>query len=89
MLVIVFGIFIYVIWIAPILFAELIIDAAVVSTLYKPVKNIQRGHWLLTALKKTAIPAMIVMILLGIAGIVMQAAEPEVVTIGQFLKKFL
>lgn len=88
-LIIAFSAIIYVVWIAPILFAELLVDAAVVGSLYKPVKNIERTHWLLTALKKTGIPALVVLILFAIAGFIMQAAVPEAVTIGQFLKSVL
>ncbi|MDM7922562.1 MAG: hypothetical protein QUS14_09715 [Pyrinomonadaceae bacterium] len=87
-LALVFSALIYVIWIAPVLLAELVIDAAVVGSLYKPVKNIERQHWLRTALRKTGIPALIIMLLFFFAGLVMQAAVPEAVTIGQFLQQF-
>lgn len=85
-LVLVLSALIYIVWIAPVLLAELMIDAAVVSTLYKPIKKIERRHWLLTALKKTCIPAIAVVLLLAAAGYVMQSAEPEAVTVGQFLR---
>lgn len=88
-LIIAFSAIIYVVWIAPILFAELLVDAAVVGSLYKPVKNIERSHWLLTALKKTGIPALVVLILFAIAGFIMQAAVPEAVTIGEFFNAVL
>lgn len=88
-LIIAFSAIIYVVWIAPILFAELLVDAAIVGSLYKPVKNIERTHWLLTALKKTGIPALIVLILFAIAGFIMQAAVPEAVTIGEFFNAVL
>lgn len=88
-LVLVFSALIYVVWVAPILFAELIIDAAVVGGLYRPIKNIERRYWLLTALKKTGIPALIVLILMFIAGVVMQSAVPEAITIGQFFEAVL
>lgn len=84
-ILLVFSSLIYVVYIAPILLAELIVDAAVVSSLYRPLRNIERRYWLMTALKKTAIPALIVLILVFVAGLVMQAAEPEAITIGQFL----
>ena len=88
-LIIAFSAIIYVVWIAPILFAELLVDAAVVGSLYRPVKNIERSHWLLTALKKTGIPALVVLILFAIAGFIMQAAVPEAVTIGEFFNAVL
>ncbi len=84
-LLLVFSALIYVIWIAPVLLAELMVDAAVVGALYKPVKDLPRRHWLLTAIRKTAIPAAIIALLFGIAGAIMQSAEPDAVTLGQFL----
>jgi hypothetical protein len=88
-LVLVFSALLYVVWIAPILLAELMIDAAVVGSLYKPVKNIDRRYWLQTALRKTGVPALIVLLLFFFAGLIMQAAEPSAVTIGQFLDSVL
>src|SRR5690606_31782973 len=57
--VLVLGALIYVIFIAPTLFAELLIDSAVVGGLYKHVGSAERTYWLKTALRKTAIPAAI------------------------------
>lgn len=81
----IFSALIYVVYIAPILLAELVVDAAVVSSFYRPVRNIERRYWLTTALRKTAVPAIIVVILVACAGMAMHAAEPEAITIGQFL----
>lgn len=88
-ILLIFSALIYVVYIAPILLAELVVDAAVVSSFYRPVRNIERRYWLTTALRKTAIPAIIVVILIAIAGMVMQMAEPDVITIGQFLHTVL
>ncbi len=85
----VFSALIYVVWIAPVLLAELVVDAAVVGTLYRPVKNIERRHWLLTALKKTGLAAVFIVLLCLVGGFVMEAAVPEAVTIGQFLDAVL
>jgi hypothetical protein len=86
---IVFGALIYVIFIAPTLFAELLIDSAVVGGLYKHVDSAERTYWLKTALRKTAIPAVIVLVLLAAAGAIMQAAVPEAITTGDFLRAVL
>lgn len=87
--VLVLGALVYVIFIAPTLFAELLIDSAVVGGLYKHVNSAERSYWLKTALRKTAIPAAIVLILLTIAGAVMQAAVPEAITAGDFFHAVL
>ncbi len=86
-LAIILGAIVYVIYIAPVLMAELLIDAAVVTSIYQPVKNIERRFWLRTALWKTAIPAVVILILFFAAGFLMQSAEPEARTIGEFLNK--
>lgn len=88
-LLVVLGALVYVVYIAPVLMAELIIDAAIVTSLYKPTKNIERRYWLLTALRKTAIPAVIVAALFGTAGFVMQSAEPTAKTVGEFVRAAL
>jgi hypothetical protein len=41
------------------------------------------------ALRKTAIPAVIVLLLLAAAGAIMQAAVPEAITTGDFLRAVL
>lgn len=87
--ILVLGALVYVIFIAPTLFAELLIDSAVVGGLYKHVDSAERSYWLKTALRKTAIPAVIVLILLTIAGAVMQAAVPEAITAGDFFRAVL
>ncbi len=87
--VLVLSALIYVIYIAPILLAELVIDGAVVGSLYRPVANIERSHWMVTALKRTGIPAIAVVLLVLFGSFVMEAAEPEAVTIGQFLNAVL
>lgn len=73
----------YIIYIAPVLLAEIFVDGVLVAGLYKSVKEINQGHWLLTALRKTLIPAVLAAILFGTAGYIVQNAVPEARSIGQ------
>lgn len=61
----------WVVWIAPTLMAELILDVALAGSLYRRLRRIQTQHWLRTALRRTIWPVLgvaLVMALLGYAG---------------------
>lgn len=72
----------YVIYIAPVLLAEIVIDGLLVSGLYRTMRNVERRHWLTTAIKKTALPAVLVAVLLGIFGWAGQKIAPEARSVG-------
>jgi hypothetical protein len=76
--------FVYVIYIAPVLLAEILLDGVLVAGLYRSVKKTEQRHWLSTALRKTAIPAILVIIIFGVAGWVLQKAVPEARSIGEY-----
>lgn len=75
----------YVVYIAPVLFAEILVDALLVGGLYTKVKKIDRRHWLETALKKTWLPAFLCAFAFGVAGYLFQWALPEARTLGEVL----
>ena len=81
--VVAFSILVYVVYIAPALFAELLLDAGLAAGLYRRLASLERRSWLATALRRTAIPAASIAVLLGIGGQVMQAVYPEAVSIGR------
>ncbi|MEG3788682.1 hypothetical protein V1318_00965 [Lysobacter sp. CCNWLW3] len=61
----------WVVWIAPSLMAELILDLALAGGLYRRLRGIQSQHWLRTALRRTLWPVLgvaLIMALLGYAG---------------------
>ena len=72
----------YVIYIAPVLLAEILVDGLLVGGLYKRVKNIERRYWLKTAVQKTLSPALLCIMFFGLAGWALQAIAPEAKTIG-------
>jgi len=73
----------YIIYIAPILLAEVLVDGVLVAGLYKRVKNIEQRHWLKTAVNRTIVPAVLVAALFTLAGFAMQKAVPEARSIGE------
>ena len=81
------SVLLYVVYIAPILFAELLLDAGLAAGLYHRLSGIERRSWLTTAVRNTAVPAGLVAGLLAIAGAVMQGVYPEAVSIGRVVER--
>jgi hypothetical protein len=76
----------YVIYIAPALLAEILVDGALIAGLYKRVKPIEERHWLRSAVRKTVVPALLVTLCFTVAGFSLQIAIPEAHTIGEAWK---
>lgn len=76
----------YVIYIAPALLAEILVDGVLVAGLYRRVKRIEQRYWLRAALRRTFLPALLVAIFFAVAGFAMQQAIPEAHSIGEVWK---
>jgi hypothetical protein len=72
----------YVLYIAPILLAEIFIDGAIVTGLYRSMRGVDQRHWLSTAIRKTILPAILVAILFGITGFLFQKVVPAANSLG-------
>lgn len=75
----------YVIYSAPTLFAELLLDGALSASLYRRLRTIERRHWVSTALRRTALPFALTALLLAGVGWGLQTAAPGAHTLGQAL----
>lgn len=73
----------YIVYIAPALLAEILLDGVLMAGLYKRVKTIDHRHWLRAALRKTALPAVLVALFFAVAGFAMQKAVPGARSIGE------
>lgn len=73
----------YVIYSAPTLFAELLLDSALSASLYKRLRGIERRHWVATALRRTALPFVLTALFLGAVGWSLQAAAPGARSVGE------
>ncbi|MDQ3754564.1 MAG: hypothetical protein M3371_07530 [Acidobacteriota bacterium] len=79
----------YVVYAAPALLAEILVDGLLVSGLYKSLKDVEQRHWLRTAVSKTLLPMLLVLILFILAGYVMQRAVPEAHSVGDIWKRLM
>lgn len=77
----------WIVWIAPTLFAELTLDAALATGLYQRLKKIEGDHWLRTAMRRTVWPFVGVALLFTVAGAAMHAYSPQAKSIGQVIRQ--
>lgn len=76
----------YLLYLAPTLFAELLLDAGLAAGLYRKLLHAERRSWLVTAVRSTAIPACFVAALLALAGTIMQGVYPDAVSVGAVVR---
>jgi len=67
---------------APLLIAEVFLDAILVAALYKKVRGLAPRWWLASALRTTAAPVLLTAVLLMIGGAIFQAVNPQARSIG-------
>lgn len=74
---------VYVIYSAPTLLAELLLDGALSATLYHRLRGIERRHWISTALRKTTFPFALTGLLLVSVGWGLQSVAPNARSLGE------
>ncbi|MCA1594473.1 MAG: hypothetical protein LC754_17970 [Acidobacteria bacterium] len=72
----------YVIYIAPALLAEILVDGLLVSALYKRVRKEEQANWLAVAVRKTVVPVLLVAALFTAGGLLLQTLAPDAQSIG-------
>jgi hypothetical protein len=72
----------YVIYIAPLLLAEVALDAALVSAAYRRLRKEDVGHWTGAVFRRTWIPATILVLFMFVTGFAAQSIAPEARSIG-------
>ena len=77
---------VYVISMAPVLLAEVALDAAVVSVLYRRLRQDEAGSWLTTVLAHTWIPALVVVAFALLTGFALEQLAPDARSIGGVIR---
>lgn len=75
----------FVVWTAPVLFAEILVDALLAAGLYRRLRVLDPRHWMYAALKRTLIPFFLTTLVVGGAGWAMQACAPDARSLGEVL----
>lgn len=77
----------FVIWSAPILFAEILVDALLAAGLYRRLRLLDPRHWMIAAVRRTIIPFILTTIVVTGAGYVMQVHTPGAKSLGEVVAR--
>ena len=77
----------YIVYLAPALFAELLVDGALSASLYRRMRGLQTRHWLESAVRRTVVPFAVTALTLGAIGYAFQWYAPQAHTLGEALKQ--
>lgn len=75
----------FIVYSAPMLFAELLLDAALAAGLYRRLRRLETRHWLETAIRRTVWPFIMTTVMIAAAGWGMQVYAPEAHSIGEVI----
>lgn len=76
----------FVIYSAPLLFAEIIVDGVLSASLYRRLRGMQHNHWIHAALKRTFWPFVLTTLLVGVCGVAMEMLAPGAQSVGEVLR---
>ncbi|MES2940239.1 MAG: hypothetical protein V4864_21345 [Pseudomonadota bacterium] len=76
----------YIVYIAPILFAEVLVDSGLSYALLRRLRKHDEQSWLVSAFKRTAIPFAATALFLAVVGAAMAFYAPGAASIGQVMK---
>lgn len=77
----------YVVYIAPVFFAEVMVDSALSYAFYRHLRGDDPQHWLTTAVKRSALPFIATAVFLAAVGWAMSAYAPGARSIGEVLHR--
>jgi len=76
----------FVVYSSPVLFAEVLLDVAVLGAVYRKNQRHQRGHWAAGVIGRTYKPMLVLAVFAGIFGFAMQSTAPHATTLGAVLE---
>jgi hypothetical protein len=79
----------YVVYLAPLLLAEALVDGVIVATIAHRVSDLERRDWTATVVRRTWLPALAVIGLLMIGGFALQKLAPDARSIGPAIAQIL
>lgn len=75
----------FMIYSAPILFAELLVDGVLSASLYRRLRGLETRHWLETALRRTVLPFAVTAAIVSASGWGMALYAPQAHSIGDVI----
>ncbi|HEY6093843.1 MAG TPA: hypothetical protein VIU93_02710 [Gallionellaceae bacterium] len=78
----------YIVYLAPALFAELLVDGVLSASLYRRMRGLQTRHWVESAVRRTAGPFIVTAITLSAIGYAFQHYAPQAHTLGDVMQHY-
>jgi hypothetical protein len=75
----------FVVWSAPVLFAEILVDALLAAGLYRRLRVLDVRHWMRSAVRRTIIPFLLTTLVVTGAGWAMQHHVPQARSLGEVI----
>jgi hypothetical protein len=75
-----------VVYASPVLFAEVLLDAAVASAVYRSALRHERSHWLKGVFRRTWLSAAALCLFVAAGGFLLQASAPEARSLGAVVR---
>jgi hypothetical protein len=79
----------YVVYLAPLLLAEVLVDAVIVATISRRIAAAEKRDWTATVLRRTWLPATLLIAVLVIGGWTLQTIAPDARSIGPAVRELL
>lgn len=73
------------VWAAPVLLAEVLLDAMIVGGMMRRLRGVEPTHWTLGVFRRTWLPVLAVLPILTAAAWIMETNAPDARTIAEFL----
>lgn len=77
----------YVVYIAPVLFAEVLVDGALSYALFRHLRAEDRPYWLASAMRHTVVPFAVTAVFLAVVGAAMSFYAPGAKSVGQVIEQ--
>jgi hypothetical protein len=78
----------HIVYMAPALFAELLVDGVLSASLYRRLRGLQTRHWLESAVRRTLLPFGTTALVLSAIGYGLQSYAPEADSLGEVLQHY-
>jgi hypothetical protein len=75
----------WIVYSAPVLFAELLLDGMLAASLYHRLRGLETQHWLETAVRRTWAPFLLTALIVSAAGWGMKLYAPQAHSVGEVL----
>ncbi len=75
----------FVVWSAPVLFAELLVDGVLAASLYRRLRGLDARHWLESAVRRTFWPFLATALIAAGTGWGLQHFSPRALTVGDIV----